>query len=140
VIPQCDRFAEDGYTQEEWKLVRETRKILERPDLRITATAVRVPVFVAHSEAVFVETERPLGAEEARALLAAAPGVAVEDDPATGRYPTALDAEGTDIAHVGRIRQVPDDPRALHLWVVGDNLRKGAATNAVQIAELVVGS
>jgi len=135
VIPQCDAFGEGGFTQEEWKLVRETRKILGEPALRLSATAARVPVFVAHSESVFVELESPLTAAEARAVLGAAPGVAVRDDPATGLYPTATDVAGSDQAHVGRIRQDLDDPCGLHLWIVGDNLRKGAATNAVQIAE-----
>lgn len=135
VVPQCDRFAENGYTQEEWKLVRETRKILGAPDLRLSATAARVPVFVGHSESVFVETESPLSAAEARALLAVAPGVSVRDDPDRGLYPTARDVEGTDQAHVGRIRQDASDACGLHFWIVGDNLRKGAATNAVQIAE-----
>jgi len=135
VVPQCDRFAEDGFTQEEWKLVRETRKILGAPSLRLAATAARVPVFVGHSESVYVETESPLTAARARELLSQAPGVEVRDDPERGVYPTARDVEGTDLAQVGRIRQDPDDPCGLHLWIVGDNLRKGAATNAVQIAE-----
>jgi aspartate-semialdehyde dehydrogenase len=137
VIPQCDRFAEAAFTLEEWKLTRESRKVLDQPDLALTATAVRVPVFVAHSEAVFVETEEPLSPEQARAALAQAPGVRLEDDPASARYPTAAEVAGSDWAHVGRVRQAPGDARALHFWVVGDNLRKGAATNAVQIAELL---
>ncbi len=135
VVPQCDLFAEGGFTLEEWKLVRETRKILSAPDLRLTATAARVPVFVGHSESVYVETESPLTAAAARAVLAQAPGVDVRDDPEHGVYPTARDAAGTDRAQVGRIRQDPHDPCGLHLWIVGDKLRKGAATNAVQIAE-----
>lgn len=138
VIPQCDRFAEDGYTQEEWKLVRETRKILSAPDLAVSATAVRVPVYVAHSEAVYVETERPCTPPDAREALRQAPGVIVRDDPDQGSYPTALDVAGTDQAHVGRVRRDISDPRGLHFWVVADNLRKGAATNAVQIAELLI--
>jgi aspartate-semialdehyde dehydrogenase len=136
VIPQCDRFGEAGYTGEEWKLMRESRKILGRPDLRIAATAARVPVFVGHSESVYVETEEPLSVAEARALLRAAPGVCLQDDPEAGAYATAAAAEGSDLAHVSRLRQDPEDGRGLHLWVVGDNLRRGAATNAVQIAEL----
>lgn len=135
VVPQCDAFGEAGFTQEEWKLVRETRKILGEPSLRLSATAARVPVFVAHSESVFVELESPLSVAEARSILGAAPGVTVRDDPAAGLYPTAADVAGSDRAHVGRIRQDMDDPCGLHLWIVGDNLRKGAATNAVQIAE-----
>ena len=138
VVPQCDRFGEDGYTQEEWKLVRESRKILDAPDLAVSATAVRVPVYVAHSEAVYVETERPCGPERAREVLAGAPGVVVRDDPEHGDYPTALDVAGTDQAHVGRIRRDLAEERGLHFWVVADNLRKGAATNAVQIAELLI--
>ncbi len=135
VLPQCDAFSEGGYTQEEWKLVRETRKILGDPDLRLTATAARVPVFVGHSESVYVETVRPLPADVARTLLAGAPGVVVRDDPAQGEYPTARGVAGQDTVQVGRIRQDPGDPCGLLFWVVGDNLRKGAATNAVQIAE-----
>ncbi len=136
-VPQCDQFAEDGYTLEEWKLVRESRKILGAPELRLVATAVRVPVFVAHSESVYVETDRPLSVDEVRSILSVAPGVLVEDDPARAVFPTALRAQGTDEAHVGRIRRDLDEPTGLHLWVVADNLRKGAATNAVQIAELL---
>lgn len=135
VIPQCDRFGDLGYTQEEWKLVHETRKILSAPELRVSATAARVPVFVGHSESVFVETAAPVTVERARALLATAPGVTLRDDPAAGEYPSVRAVAGTDQAQVGRIRQEPGDTCGLHLWVVGDNLRKGAATNAVQIAE-----
>lgn len=138
VVPQCDAFGTAGYTLEEWKLVHETRKILAQPTLAISATAVRVPVRVGHAESVYVETERPLGVEVARAALAAAPGVVVRDDPDQGAYPTPLDVAGTDQAHVGRIRADLDFPNGLHLWIVGDNLRKGAATNAVQIAELLM--
>ncbi len=136
VIPQCDRFSDDGYTLEEWKLIRETRKILGIPDLPISATAARVPVFVGHSESVFVETQRPLSAEEARAILGTSPGVRLQDDPAAGVFATPLDAAGSDLAHVSRVRRDLGFDHGLHLWVVGDNLRKGAATNAVQIAEL----
>ncbi len=138
VMPQCDAFGDDGYTQEEWKLARESRKILGTPQLPISATAVRVPVAVGHAESVYIETERPLTPETARAALAAAPGVVLRDDPARGEYPTPLDVAGTDQAHVGRIRRDLDFPNGLHLWIVGDNLRKGAATNAVQIAELLM--
>ena len=140
VIPQCDRFGEGGFTQEEWKLTRESRKILGLPELRLAATAVRVPVFVSHAEAVFIETASPLTVEEARQTLRAAPGVVVEDDPERGIYPTPAAVAGSDRAHVGRLRQEPGDPHTLHFWVVGDNLRKGAATNAVQMAELLVGA
>lgn len=137
VVPHCDSFGEGGYTQEEWKLVRESRKILDDGGLRLSATAVRVPVAVAHSESVYVELARPLSVQQARSVLTAAPGVIVRDDPERGEYPTALDVAGSDSAHVGRIRNDLDDPAGLHLWVVADNLRKGAATNAVQIAELL---
>lgn len=137
VIPHCDRFGDGGYTLEEWKLVHETRKILATPELAVTATAVRVPVFVGHSEAVYLEAERALTAEEARSILRQARGVVVRDDPERGEYPTAREAEGRDEVFVGRIREDPYGP-GLHLWVVADNLRKGAATNAVQIAELLV--
>ncbi len=137
VVPQCDAFGESGYTAEEWKLVHETRKILAMPELRLTATAVRVPVPVGHGESVAVETDRPCTPAEARGVLAAA-GVRVHDleDP-TG-YPTPADVAGSDLAHVGRVRQDLGDPNGLHFWVVGDNLRKGAATNAVQIAEALI--
>jgi aspartate-semialdehyde dehydrogenase len=136
VVPQCDRFGDAGYTLEEWKLVHETRKILGAPDLAVSATAVRVPVFVGHSEAVYLEAERPLSAAEARSLLERAPGVVVRDDPARGEYPTAREAEGRDEVWGGGVREDPAGP-GLHLWVVADNLRKGAATNAVQIAEVL---
>ncbi len=135
-LPMIDVLQDNGYTREEMKLVWETRKILEDETLRVNATAVRVPVFHGHSEAVHLETREPLAAARARELLAAAPGVRVVDDPAAGAYPTAaLDGEGSDAVFVGRIRNDPDHPRGLNLWVVSDNLRKGAATNSVQIAE-----
>lgn len=137
VLPHCDGFDPDGYTREETKLLHETRRILELPDLAVTATAVRVPVPVSHSEAVLAEFERPLTPEEARAALAAAPGVELMDDPAAGVYPTPREAEGRDEVFVGRIRQEHGNTRALWLWIVSDNLLKGAATNAVQIAQLL---
>ena len=120
-------------------MVRETRRILERPDLAVSCTCVRVPVRRAHSEAVNVEFERPVSAEEARAWLCAAEGVEVRDDPATLSFPTPRDAEGTDAVLVGRIRQDPGHRLALDLWLTGDQLRKGAALNAVEIAETVLG-
>lgn len=135
VLPQCDRFDELGYTKEEWKLVHETRKILDDPELAVTATTVRVPVLRSHSESVYVETERPLEVEEVRRLLRQAPGVTVLDDPDQQLYPTPLEASGQDPVFVGRIRKDPFAPAALSLWVVGDQIRKGAALNAVQIAE-----
>lgn len=138
VLPQCDVFFDNGYTGEEMKLVHETRKILGLPHLAVTATAVRVPVAVGHSEAVNAEFERPFTLEAVRALLAAAPGVVVTDDPAACAYPMPLTAAGHDEVFVGRIRADEGQPNTLNLWVVGDNLRKGAATNALQIAEYLV--
>jgi aspartate-semialdehyde dehydrogenase len=139
-LPQVDVFLDNGYTKEEWKLVTESRKILHLPDLRISSTAVRIPVFVAHSEAVHVETTDPITPDRARTLFAAVPGVVVQDDPATSTYPLATKAAGTDEIYVGRVRQDEsmDGGRGLAFWVVSDNLRKGAATNAVQLAELLV--
>ena len=136
-LPQVDVFLDNGYTKEEWKVVSESRKILHLPDLRVSCTAVRVPVFVSHSEAVHVETREPLSPERARQLFAAVAGVVIRDDPASSIYPLASDAAGSDDIFVGRIRQDPsiDGGRGLAFWVVSDNLRKGAATNAVQIAE-----
>jgi aspartate-semialdehyde dehydrogenase len=139
VIPFAGSLqGEDGYTDEELKLVNESRKILELPELRISATCVRVPVVTSHSEAVWVRTREPIAADEARSLLAAEAGITVIDDPAADAYPMAIDAEGRDGVLVGRIRRDLGDPNALALWVVADNLRKGAATNAVEIAELLV--
>jgi len=138
-LPQAGAFpAGDDHTDEERKLIDETRKILGDAAIRVSATCVRVPVVTGHSEAVNVETREPLEPERARELLAAAPGVTVLDDPAAGRYPMAVDAAGRDDVFVGRIRRDPGNERALDLWVVSDNLRKGAATNTVQIAELLV--
>jgi len=137
VIPQCDSFGDDGFTKEELKLVNESRKILGAPNLRLVATCTRVPVFIGHSESVHLELERGTTADAVRELLAAAPGVEVVDDPAASEYPLARDAAGRDEVFVGRIRQDPTIPdgRGLALFVVADNLRKGAATNAVQILE-----
>jgi aspartate-semialdehyde dehydrogenase len=139
-LPQVDVFLDNGYTKEEWKVVMESRKILHLPDLRVSCTAVRVPVFVAHSEAVHVETREPISPDRARTLFAAVPGVVVQDDPSTSTYPLATEAAGSDEIYVGRVRQDPsiDDGRGLAFWVVSDNLRKGAATNAVQLAEILV--
>ena len=139
-LPQVDVFLDNGYTKEEWKVVTESRKILHLPELRVSSTAVRVPVFVAHSEAIHVETTRPISPDRARTLFAAVPGVVVQDDPATSTYPLATDAAGSDEIFVGRVRQDPsiDGGRGLAFWVVSDNLRKGAATNAVQLAEILV--
>jgi len=139
VLPHIAAFVEDGSTGEEVKMVQETRKILGLEDLPVIATCVRVPVLHAHSEVVYVETERPLAPEEARELLRGAPGIRVVDDPARGEYPTPLDAEGQDLVLVGRIRRDPTVAHGLAMWVVADNLRKGAATNAIQIAEALFG-
>jgi aspartate-semialdehyde dehydrogenase len=139
VLPQAGNFPEGSdYTDEELKLVNETRKILGRPDIAVSATCTRVPVYTGHSESVNVQTRDPLSADTCRELLAAAPGLVVLDDPADGIYPQALDAAGRDEVLVGRIRQDPSHERSINLFVVGDNLRKGAATNAVQVAELLV--
>lgn len=140
VIPHIDKFGEGGYTGEEWKLVHEARKILEAPELRISPTTVRVPVFTAHSVAVNVETEEKVTAGEARRLFERFPGLRVWDDPAESRYPMPVIVEGQDDCLVGRIREDVSLDRALNFWVVGDQLRKGAATNAVQIAELLIGA
>jgi aspartate-semialdehyde dehydrogenase len=137
-LPHAGSFPPgDDHTDEERKLINETRKILGDPSIRISATCVRVPVVNGHSEAVNVETREPLSPERARDLLSAAPGVTVLDDPADDVYPMAIDADGQDDVFVGRIRRDPGNERALDLWVVSDNLRKGAATNAVQLAELL---
>jgi aspartate-semialdehyde dehydrogenase len=138
VLPEIDVFLDNGYTREEWKVVTESRKILHLPDLRISCTAVRVPVFVSHSEAVHVETTRPMNPAEARQAFASVPGVIVMDDPATHTYPIATQAAGKDEIFVGRVRTDPSVDRGLAFWVVSDNLRKGAATNAVEIAEALL--
>ena len=139
-LPQVDVFLDSGYTKEEWKVVTESRKILHLPDLRVSCTAVRIPVFVAHSEAVHAETRDPIDPGRARRLFAEVPGVVVQDDPASSLYPLATRAAGSDDIFVGRIRQDPsiDGGRGLAFLVVSDNLRKGAATNAVQLAEVLV--
>ncbi|HEV8489022.1 MAG TPA: aspartate-semialdehyde dehydrogenase [Candidatus Limnocylindrales bacterium] len=139
-IPEIDDFLENGYTKEEWKVVTESRKILHLPELRISCTAVRVPVFVSHSEAVHVETRDPISPDRARELFGGIPGVVVRDDPAGHVYPLATEAAGRDEIFVGRVRRDPSvrDGRGIAFWVVSDNLRKGAATNAVEIAELLL--
>jgi aspartate-semialdehyde dehydrogenase len=134
-IPQSDAFLENGYTSEEMKMVQETKKIMGDESIMVTATTVRVPVHTGHSESVNIETERKLSADEARRLLAGAPGVVLEDDPSTQHYPLASRAAGSGATFVGRIREDLSHPRGLALWVVSDNLLKGAAYNAVQIAE-----
>lgn len=136
-IPQIGSFKDEGYTSEELKMVYETRKIMGAPDMQICATCVRIPVANCHSETIAVETERPLAPAEARELFAAFPGIVVIDDPARGRYPMPADCTGRDEVFVGRIRRDMSHPNGLSFWCVSDNLRKGAATNAVQIAELL---
>jgi aspartate-semialdehyde dehydrogenase len=138
VIPHIDKFGDNGYTGEEMKLVNEVRKILEAPDLPVSPTTVRVPVFTAHSVAVNAETERPVSVARAREVFAAFPGLRLWDEPAESRYPMPVAVEGQDDCFVGRVRQDLTLPNALNFWVVGDQLRKGAALNGVQIAELLI--
>ena len=138
VFPQIGGFVEDDYTSEEWKLVRETHKIMHDDLIKISATTVRVPVRTGHSESVYIETDTPIGADKVKSLLSKAAGIVVMDDPAIGLYPMPKDVEGKDEVFVGRIRRDPFVKNGLWLWVVSDNLRKGAATNAVQIAECVI--
>ena len=138
-VPHIDDFQDNGFTKEEMKMVWETHRILEDDTIQVSPTCVRIPVFYGHSEAVYVETKVPLTASDARALLADAPGVAVLDEQASGGYPTAVtEASGTDAVFVGRIRNDVSHPRGLHLWVVSDNVRKGAALNSIQIAEALL--
>jgi aspartate-semialdehyde dehydrogenase len=136
-LPHIDVFLDNGYTKEEIKMVNETRKIFEDDDIGVTATTVRVPVFFSHSESVNVETRQPITPKEVRALLDNAPGVKVVDDPSQNRYPMAIDAAGKDETLVGRIRADDSIANGINLWIVSDNIRKGAATNAVQIAEVL---
>lgn len=139
VLPHIDVFMENGYTKEEMKMVWETRKIMEDDTIQVNPTTVRVPVFYGHSEAVHIETRKKISADEARELLRAAPGVVVVDERKPGGYPTPVtDAAGHDPVYVGRIRDDISHPRGLNLWVVADNVRKGASTNSIQIAELLV--
>ncbi len=137
-LPHIDVFTDNGYTKEEMKMVNETRKILEDDSIMVSATTVRVPVFYGHSESVNLTLKRPLSADEARKLLAEAPGVKVVDDPSNNIYPMAIDAEGQDDTLVGRIRKDISQENGLDMWIVADNIRKGAATNAVQIAEILI--
>jgi aspartate-semialdehyde dehydrogenase len=134
-LPHCDVFDDNGYTREEMKVWNETKKILGDPSVAVTCTAVRVPVMGGHSESVFLEFERPFELDAVRAQLEAFPGVVVEDDPATNTYPMPRNAAGKNEVFVGRIRRDLANPNGLHLWIVADNLRKGAATNTVQIAQ-----
>jgi aspartate-semialdehyde dehydrogenase len=138
VLPQIDVFLENGYTKEEMKMVWETQKIMEDDSIMVNPTAVRVPVFYGHSEAVHIETRKKITADEARALLNKAPGIVVMDKHEPGGYPTPIEAAGNDATYVGRIREDISHPMGLNLWVVSDNVRKGAALNSVQIAEILV--
>ena len=139
VIPQIDVFLDNGYTKEEMKMVLETKKIMRDDDIRVTSTTVRIPVMGGHSESVNIEFEEEFDLAEVRSLLSAAPGVVVVDDPATQQYPMPKDAHERDEVFVGRIRRDETQPKTLNMWIVSDNLRKGAATNAVQIAEYLNG-
>ena len=137
-LPQIDVFLENGYTKEELKMVNETRKIMEDPTIRITATTVRVPVLHSHSESVNIETEKKLTSQQVKEILAKAPGVVVVDNPALSQYPLAIHAAGKDETFVGRIREDESIPNGINMWIVSDNIRKGAALNAVQIAEILI--
>jgi len=137
VIPHCDVFMEDGFTKEEWKMVAETKKIVD-PKIKLVATCVRVPVFIGHSEAVTIEFANPITADEARELLRNAPGCVVVDKREDGGYVTPFETAGEDATYVSRIREDPTIDNGLVLWCVSDNLRKGAALNAIQIAECLI--
>ena len=138
VLPQIDSMQDNGYSREEMKMLWETQKIFEDPDVLVNATAVRVPVFFGHSEAVHIETKDKISADKACELLQKAPGVTLIDGRETGQYPTAVtDSSGSDPVYVGRVREDISHPRGLNLWVVSDNIRKGAALNSVQIAEIL---
>lgn len=137
-LPQIDSFLDNGYTKEEMKMVNETKKIFGDDSVKVTATTVRVPVFVGHSECVNIETEKPIKAEDVKKLLSKAPGVTVIDEPKKGYYPMPVDCAGQDDVYVGRIRQDDTVENGINMWIVADNLRKGAALNAVQIAEVLI--
>jgi aspartate-semialdehyde dehydrogenase len=137
-LPQIDVFLDNGYTKEEMKMVNETKKIMNEPSMAVTATTVRVPVFYCHSESVNIETERKITPAEVKQLLAKSPGIKVMDDPSQKLYPLAIHAAGKDDTYVGRIREDESIANGINLWIVSDNLRKGAALNAVQIAEILI--
>ena len=139
-LPHIDIFMDNGYTKEEMKMIWETRKILHKDDLKVTATAVRVPVFNSHSESVNVEFENPVDIDDVKNLFRQTPDIVVKDDPETNVYPLAVDTTGSDEVYVGRIRRDESVDNGINFWVVADNIRKGAATNAVQIAELIINS
>jgi len=138
LLPQVDVFLGSGYTKEEWKIINETRKIMHEPDLAISATCVRVPVYVGHSEAVHVQFSRPITPEDFYDIVHEAPGITVQDEPSVNMYPTPWSVAGKDDTHVGRIRQDVSHPNGIAFWLVSDNLRKGAALNAIQIAEELI--
>ena len=138
VLPEIDLFLDNAYTKEEWKMVEETQKIMHAPEIAISATCVRVPVSIGHSEAIHIELTKPMSPQEARQILAEAPGVRVQDDPGISLYPHPWSAAGTDDVFVGRIRKDASHERGLAMWVVSDNIRKGAALNTVQIAETMI--
>ena len=138
ILPEIDVFLDNDYTKEEWKMVEETRKIMHAPDIAISAVCVRVPVFIGHSEALHIEFYQPMAADDAKRILAQAPGVKVLDDPAISLYPQPWSAAGTDDVFVGRIHRDASHPNGLVMWVVADNIRKGAALNTVQIAEELI--
>lgn len=138
LVPQIDVFTDNGYTKEEMKMVNETRKIMDAPEIGVSATCVRVPVFRSHSEAVWIETAKPLSIAKAKELLASAPGLVLQDEPEKSVYPMPWQAEGRQATYVGRIRQDLASPNGLSMWIVSDNLLKGAALNAVEIAELLI--
>jgi aspartate-semialdehyde dehydrogenase len=137
-LPHIDVFFDNGYTKEEMKMVNETKKIIEDPSIGVTATTVRVPVFYGHSESVNIETEKKLTREDVKKILSKAPGVVVVDDPKKFEYPLAIDAAGKDETFVGRIREDESISNGINMWIVADNIRKGAALNAVQIAEILI--
>jgi len=138
ILPEIDVFLDNDYTKEEWKMVEETRKIMHAPDIAISAVCVRVPVFIGHSEALHIEFSQPMAADDAKRILAQAPGVKILDDPAISLYPQPWSAAGTDDVFVGRIHRDASHPNGLVMWVVADNIRKGAALNTVQIAEELI--
>jgi aspartate-semialdehyde dehydrogenase len=138
VLPEIDLFLDNAYTKEEWRLVEETQKIMHAPEIAISATCVRVPVSIGHSEAIHIEFTKPMSPQEARQILAEAPGVRVQDDPGISLYPHPWAAAGTDDVFVGRIRKDASHERGLAMWVVSDNIRKGAALNTIQIAETMI--
>jgi len=138
ILPEIDVCLDNGYTKEEWKMVEETKKIMHADEIAVSATCARVPVFFGHSEAVSVEFTRPMSPDEAERILAESPGIKIMDDPTISLYPQPWAAAGTDEVYIGRLRRDASHPNGLVMWVVADNIRKGAALNAVQIAEEMI--